>query len=271
MRITINILICILICLSIFSCSKKENFESVHVIGHAGMGLENVNALYAENSQESIDLALSIDGCAGVEIDLQLSKDGELWLYHDPFLDDITQATGCISDQLNQTLSFVRYSTFHKEKLIRLKDLKLPTQPQKKFYFLDLKHVNSCDNTQVDALQVELELLTFYNRVGSNAKIFLISTNKNWIHQMDSSKHQMILEVEEIASFWSALSTFHFNGVIMRNKKISSQDVSELKNASKKVLIFEVRAPKPIREALRKKPDFLITDDIRSTLIEKYR
>lgn len=260
----------ILLCLCIFSCSKKENFESVHVIGHAGMGLENVNALYAENSQESIDLALSIDGCAGVEIDLQLSSDGELWLYHDPFLDDITQGKGCISDQIREDLSLVRYSTFNKEKLIRLKDLKLPTFPQNQYFFLDLKHVNPCKNMQIDALQVEQELIDFYNRVGTNSKIFVISTNAAWVKQMDTSKHQLILEVEEITSFWDALTNYNFEGVIMRNKKISSQDVADLKKASKKVLIFEVRAPKPIREALRKKPDFLITDDIRSTLIEKY-
>jgi hypothetical protein len=43
-----------------------------------------------------------------------------------------------------------------------------------------------------------------------------------------------------------------------------------LQAAGKKVIIFEVRSPKGIKSALKKHPNYLVTDDLRATIIEKY-
>jgi glycerophosphoryl diester phosphodiesterase len=253
------------------ACSKRGDAAHVKVIGHAGLGLENVNSLYAENSQEAMDLASSIDGCEGVEIDLQLSADGELWMYHDAFLDERTNAKGCISEKNANDLQAVSYSSFHSEKLVRLRDFQLPPNSSDLYYFLDLKHLNHCSKQAVDAQLVELELEKFYARLGDNSKVFVISSKLSWMLSMDISKHQFLYEVEDVAVFWDNLSLLDFSGISIRNSKISAEELAKIQAASKKVAIFDIRAPKPIREALRKKPDFLITDDIRSSLIEKHR
>ena len=39
----------------LFSCNKKENYSSIQVIGHAGMGLAMPNSMYHDNSKEAIE------------------------------------------------------------------------------------------------------------------------------------------------------------------------------------------------------------------------
>ena len=93
------------------------------LLGHAGMGLSIENSFYHDNSLESIELALSINGCDGLEVDVQMSLDNSLWLYHDPNLETQTNLNGCISCKTDKELENGRYKTLHKEKLIKLMKL----------------------------------------------------------------------------------------------------------------------------------------------------
>jgi len=45
--------------------------------------------------------------------------------------------------------------------------------------------------------------------------------------------------------------------------------VTKIRQAGKKIYIFEVRSPKGIRSALKKIPDGILTDDIRAAILEK--
>ena len=61
------------------------------------------------------------------------------------------------------------------------------------------------------------------------------------------------------------------DGAVFRNSDIAVSDVVAVKTFGKKVIIYDVRSAKGIRSALDKSPDFLLTDDIKTTLIEKYK
>jgi hypothetical protein len=56
----------------------------------------------------------------------------------------------------------------------------------------------------------------------------------------------------------------------VRNSKFDREEMAQIQATEKNVVIFEVRSPKGIRSALRKLPDYLITDDLRASIIEKY-
>ena len=122
MRFKITILLASSI---LFSCSKEKGFDNVKVLGHAATGLENLNSVYHDNSKEAVEMALSMQGCEGVEIDIQLSKDDELWLYHDAFLKTQTNGNGCISECETGYLDNLQYSSLHKEELLKLSELDL--------------------------------------------------------------------------------------------------------------------------------------------------
>ena len=142
----------------LFSCAKKQENETVKILGHAATGLNMLNSVYHDNSKEAVEFALSIEGCDGVEIDLQLSKDGELWLYHDEKLETETNGSGCISSLTSAEIADLSYTTFHAEHLAKLSSLDL-TQFNGKELILDLRQWNFCESTYVPIQQVIDQLL----------------------------------------------------------------------------------------------------------------
>ena len=72
-----------LLVLLIFSCQKKQDNANTKIIGHGATGLKMQSSFYHDNSLESIHKALETEGCDGIEIDVQLSASGTLWLFHD--------------------------------------------------------------------------------------------------------------------------------------------------------------------------------------------
>jgi glycerophosphoryl diester phosphodiesterase len=256
---------CVIIVL--YSCSKRERFPTTHIIGHGGTGLKNINSIYHDNTQESVTMALETLGCDGVEIDIQLSKDNELWLFHDDYLNELTTGNDCISAHSYDYLKSVTYKTTKKEKLIRLKELNI--QAKNKTILLDLRHYSFCNEALVDAQKFEEELLLFYNKVDPSISIQLIVKNLNWVKTFDLGKHSIIYEVSDLNKFYTFNNQFSLKGIAIRNDDITASEVKQLQNEGIEVHLFNIRAPKPTRKALRKKPDFIIVDDLRTAIIEK--
>jgi len=153
-----------IVLLIITSCKKKEGFENIKVIGHASTGLSTLNSVYHDNSKEAVEFALSIEGCDGVEMDIQLSKDGRLWLYHDEQLDSETDGSGCINNTNSLVLNTLHYKTLAKERLTALSEIDFSLFKGKEL-FLDFRHSNFCESSYVNLAQVltqlaELDLIT---------------------------------------------------------------------------------------------------------------
>ena len=109
------VILCSLL-MAISSCNKHGDYSNIRILGHGGNGLDNPNTLFHDNSLESIELALLTDGCDGIEIDVQLSMDNTLWLYHDPTLDTESDGEGCVATSSDAYLSSLNYQSINKEK-----------------------------------------------------------------------------------------------------------------------------------------------------------
>ena len=259
----------IFICTVFVSCLKKETFSTVELLGHAGMGLSQQNAVYVDNSIESIELALSLTGSNGVEIDVQFSKDGTAWLFHDFKLDERTNSSGCIAEKTDEELSKIHYKTLKKEKLIRLSEI-LPYISESHIIILDLKGYNACTNSYLSNLEsIENELVNFKNKCKSTA-IFCVTPNYDWMIQFKLTEIPFFFETDELSSALAAIEKQPIEGIVVRNSKFDREEIAQIQATEKKVVIFEVRSPKGIRSALRKLPDYLITDDLRASILEKY-
>ena len=78
--------------LNINNCRFFSGLNIPSVIGHRGaMGFWNI----PENTCESILAAYKMDAY-GVEIDVQMTKDNQLIIYHDDILDTLTNLHGYI-------------------------------------------------------------------------------------------------------------------------------------------------------------------------------
>ncbi len=92
--------------------STAEDFLRLNVrpiaIGHHGVGPNTGEnpALPIENTVDSVRLAYNL-GARVVEVDVQLTQDGRLAVFHDDFLSDFTCIHSLTLDQLQQRLPFV--------------------------------------------------------------------------------------------------------------------------------------------------------------------
>ncbi|MCE3297330.1 MAG: hypothetical protein K0R65_3044 [Crocinitomicaceae bacterium] len=255
----------ITIALVLFSCRKEKNFDAVQVFGHAGNGIEISNSVYHDNSQESVDLALAQNGCDGVEVDIQLSKNGTAWLFHDLGLEAETGETGCIPSKTDAELEKIRYQSFHKEKLVRLDELQLYS----KAVFLDLKHVNSCEGETVPLDELLDDLLAFRDKYPANG-VRLITFNSEWIDALLASGMEIYYEALNYEDALKYVSKPGLKGFVLKSENITKEELADLRNKGFQTVLFEARSPRGIRTALRKYPDYLLADDIKATLIEKY-
>jgi glycerophosphoryl diester phosphodiesterase len=65
-------------------------------LGHRGTGVNRLGHPFAENSLASFHAAVK-EGADGVELDVELTADGELIIMHDDTLDRTTTCRGCVS------------------------------------------------------------------------------------------------------------------------------------------------------------------------------
>ena len=248
-----------------FSCKKNTDFNSVKLIGHAGMGISIQNSFYHDNSSESINLALSINGCDGVEVDVQISLDTSAWLYHDAYLESETNISGFISHKYDDELHHAKYKSIHHEKMIPLKDLNSKNLKNRSL-LLDIKNYNNINTSIIiDALnKVDFIFLP-------DIDLKIIINKYDEITSFINSGFHVICEIQHFNEYDDLLSQYpDIDGFAIKNKAINSSQVEEIKQSGKEIYLFEVRAPKSIRNALLKFSTAVITDDLRATILEKF-
>lgn len=177
-----------------FDASKINNLNEgeVQVIGHAGLGFHRWFPFnpYPSNSFTSIKKAIEEEGAEGVEVDVQLTKDGEFLLYHDNMLESMTSVQGCIANYESKDILLLNYhlgylfDAFQSEKIISLKQLIDYYKSLNDFplLHLDLRTSSDCLSNEESELyrnRFVQELLKFLDKNEvPKAKVLLISTDK---------------------------------------------------------------------------------------------
>lgn len=262
MRFKLFLLIALLV-----SCNKKQS-HAVEIIGHAGNGLNIPLSIYHSNSLEAVELALGTTGVSGVEIDLQLSADNELWLLHDRKLETETTGSGCIAESTIETLKQVRFKTVNQEQLVRLTDLNFDRYSGKTFY-LDIRHYNGCTEEVIDQNRI-IDALTPVIELWEDVTFVLSTNHKPWLNNFAAKGWTVYSDIESMTEFQELqYYNLNFDGIMIRNSAASKEDVALIQSKNKKVILFDIRAPKPIRQALKKQPEGILADDIKAALIER--
>lgn len=256
-----------LISLVIVACRQKDRYESVELVAHACSGLLISTTPYHDNSLEAFHYAMALKGIDAIEVDIQLSADGTLWLFHDPELNIETNGNGCISNLNDSYISTLNYSTQEKEKLVRLKDL--PEELDEKKLILDLRHRNSCTGEQIQDSLVYIALTqVLLEKQWDN--VILILGNPSWTELFSTLGYEIYVNAYDL-EYYEDLNAPLAAGPCIRSESITKEEVDKIHQDGKKVIIFDVRSPKGIRKALKKHPDLLMVDDPRAAIIEKYR
>lgn len=242
-------------------CSKRSD-SSTRIFGHAASGLNISSAIYHNNSREAVHYALSLPHCSGVEVDVRMDADGQLWLFHDETLDASTNLSGYVEASTTTYLESGRYSTMKKERVTALTSDLVDVLLQG-VTFLDLK---GSHNTNKDSLLASLLSLNL-----DTSKFWIIVPNQAYV-ELFKSYFPTYLALQDFSDLSSSFleNQPELRGICIRNEKITREQVNFLKSIHKKTIIYEVRSSQGIFKALKKDPAFLLSDDLKLALGSRY-
>jgi glycerophosphoryl diester phosphodiesterase len=252
-----------LLCM-LFACNKSEQYPEVQIFGHAGMGMNIAYSVYHDNSEEAIDLALSLPNMDGVEMDVRMSKDGTLWLFHENRLEFTTNGMGCIAELTDQEIEQFQYKSPHKEHLVRL-DTVLAKLKVGQTFILDIKHWNDCAQAYSDMQRLKDALLAIPAHLKN--QIIIDSSYPYWLSALSQYYRVVFSTVSYEAGLAKLQEIPTLYGIMLRSKDMSATQISNIKALGKTVFLFEMRSSKMQRATMKKAPTAVIADDPRGALI----
>ena len=232
----------------------------VTIIAHAGNGLDMPSNPFPDNSTDAVAFSIN-QGADGVEVDIQLSKDGKWILFHDDFLDGKTNLTGCINDYTAEELKSASLSLYPSQHIHALEEISVDAH----YLILDARHYVACSNKthQLDSIVTPL-----MNYIQSHPSTSII-INSNYIPLLDTlQKLGLTVSYDAVSSedMKSTAQSKAYPIYTMRNSEITSEDITNMHALKYKIVIFSVRSQEGNKSALAKHPDFLMTDKLEDAL-----
>ena len=278
-----NSRIIMLLLLMIISSCKKVNINDIHnlngdfiyVIEHGGVGFQTLSTQLPENSMISIMKAIEIYGADGVEVDVQLSKDLQLVLYHDDRLETSTDGIGFVYEYNLIELTEIKYNRdiyanlFIDEHVVSLETVlqKFSKQKIKPQLHLDLRSwlYNNSVYTPKEYFSVYsakiVEILKQYNYTENtyiaSGDIFLLKQ----LNQLDP-KLKLMLEKSDVAEAVKIVKDFNWYGIISYNERVTKNDVNYAHSKGIRMALFAIKTQPDQVNAVNKNPDFILTDNI---------
>lgn len=110
--------------------------------------------------------------------------------------------------------------------------------------------MNACENVLKDPEVLKNALIA----LGLDTASFAVIVPDQTYFQALKDDFQVFLSIETLSQLTSSFldNEPKLRGVVIRNKSIRVEEVNFLKSIHKKVVIFEVRSAKGIKEALKK-------------------
>ena len=252
------------------------------VIGHAGSGfltpLNPFNPL-PPSSRAGIEQALT-RGADGVEIDIQLSQDSVLLLYHDQKLESMTNGEGCIYElpaAAVQRLAYRGgwfYDLWHDEHPIALEQLldalsKRPTLP---YLHFDLHETNACNPSQplgrAAALARALgRLLPRYS--WPPERLLVLTINQSSLAALRQALPGIPLGLEITEDFDQQLlvaKEAKVRAIVVRKDLITPERTAQAHAAGLQVVTFGGRAQATVQRLIDCHPDAIEVDNVPTML-----
>ncbi|WP_338763124.1 glycerophosphodiester phosphodiesterase family protein [Bernardetia sp. ABR2-2B] len=258
------------------SCNSEEvdidlSERNIKVIGHGGMGIGQV---YPMNSYESIMYALSL-GSDGVEIDVQMTKDGVLVAFHDEELETKTNKTGKIYEQTWEQIKGAEYTSsapYTKYRVVRLEDIFEHVPNLEKYILaLDIKSFNP--STSVDySSQLNASLISLLEKYKQKRNlnlnnIYIEFKRTDLIESLQNERPNYQIFVYE--TFEIALEKarrYNLKGITVQNDDLTKENVEQAHNEGFLVATLNTHSKARNIEAINKGVDYIQTDKVKHLL-----
>lgn len=232
-------------------------------MGHAGMG---ISSLYPSNSAESILNSLNV-GATGTEIDVQMTSDGVLVLFHDEELDWSTNLEGVVHDLTWDDISDgvydeVPYSTHN---LIRLDHfLELYENHADYLFTLDVKLYSETNNYDQYLEDFSDAIVNLFDEFNLYNHVYVESQNTDFLEmiQNKASNIRLYIYPQTFEDGFEDAIDFDFDGLTISTYEIDAEQVQEAHDHGLFITLWDVDTKDEHIEAIHKSPDMIQSDNI---------
>lgn len=275
---TLHIALLCLVAIAVAAC-KAEEVTSAHnlrggsimSVVHGGGGFETYRNTIPPNTIAGAERSFA-QGADAVELDVQLSADGRLVVFHDPDLLVMTDCEGCVGAMDWPELAVCRYETRngpldgdHGLCLLDSAYARLVAPRPYRTLFVNVKHDSPCADNSADGLRrFATALHDLLSRTGFAQVTFIESAKEDFLQQYQtlSPTANLIYDDEDFERGIGVVQRNGFKGLAISNGRVTESQVRKAHEAGIWLGIWDVKVMAGAKAAVAKGPDFIMTDDL---------
>jgi glycerophosphoryl diester phosphodiesterase len=230
---------------------------------HRGNGF---NTDFHQNTLPAAEFGLSV--LDGIELDIQLSKDGTLWLDHDNEVHDCDgNVVGCFQTLTDSEIfaASVCNDTARYHTLESVFQLMVSEYPES-FISLDIKG-QYCEivNTKETMRQMAESVLALVEKYDMQKKVLVESNSIEFLQELEdqSSVSQCVVSLGDVDEGIANAAYVKARGISLEYgvEEVNADVVSLVHNKGYGLILWVVNEPEDITAAWNSKPDFIETDN----------
>ena len=263
----------IIFCLLLLSCKKEEfevenlNNNVITLLGHGGMG---IGSNYPMNSYESILKCLNL-GMEGAEIDIQMTKDSVLVLYHDQEIQVNSSLKGTVNsfawDEL-KNLSYNNTPYLSCYSIITLEQLFFSIKNIQDYKFtFDCKLYTNNNTNQFQEAYINA-LIKIIEKYQLEKNVYIESQNEDFLKVLKSKKpdYNLFIYPSTFDTGIEIAKSLQLYGITISSRSITREQIQLAHKQGLRIAIWNIHSKKDHKEAINKSPDFIQTDNVRTLL-----
>lgn len=219
------------------------------------------------NSAESIEKCLRL-GADGTEMDIQLTKDCVLVLYHNSTLGEATRCEGTTWDKTWDEIQNCRYKSllYDNIKLIRLSDLFEKIRDKTLVFTFECKLNGNGDAGFQQAFADKL--IEHIDRYDLETTCLVESTDTTFLKLLAKKKHSLktFLYTTSVTHAIETASRLGIFGITIDMKKVRREEIALAHDKNLRITLFNQQSEKDNLEAVAMNPDFIQTDKLKHLL-----
>lgn len=214
------------------------------------------------NSMHSLNKVLELD-VYGTEMDIDLTKDSVLVLYHDMKLEDGTNMSGKIRDKIWSDIKEARYKwpKFNKVNIIRASDFFDQRNNLKQFtYVFDTRIQTGDDNNRLISFSNKLlDLIKKYNLEGN---CFIESYHIQFLKLLEAKNAtlKLFIHASSYKDALAASTVVNLYGITMDKTLITKEEISDAHRHNLRVSLFNLDTENKNLQAIDLNPDYMQSD-----------
>ncbi|MCD6018151.1 MAG: glycerophosphoryl diester phosphodiesterase [Bacteroidetes bacterium] len=248
---------------AVFTIDNLNNGE-IGCFGHGGMGSKSI---YPINSIESLQSCIN-RGADGTELDVQVTKDSVLVIFHNEQLASGTSCSGIIRDLNWSDIDdcTMKSNLFKHLELVSFDEFiqKLPN-PKDYIFTLDCKsRVGSGEDPEVYYKLFAKSLVNTVQRYDLDENVFVENPDIRFLNEIKylNGDIKLFFLIDDFDYGLQVVKTHNFYGLSMFFMDANTEQIKTAHSQNKRVTLYGVSTDKENYAAVEKSPDYIQTDNI---------